>query len=90
VGAFDHITSDTIRWTALLDPGQVTRLYATFPSISRLRPAEQQRLLAELGRIAEDQFGGRVERHMVTPVYTARRRDSDPARQARAGLEKYV
>ncbi len=90
VGAFDHITSDTIRWTALLDPGQVTRLYATFPSISRLRPAEQQRLLAELGRIAEDQFGGRVERHMVTPIYTARRRDSDPACQARAGLEKCV
>jgi SAM-dependent methyltransferase len=74
VGAFANITSDLIRWTASLDTVQVTRLYATFPSISRLHPAEQQRLLEELGRIADDAFGGRVERPMVTPLYTAQRR----------------
>jgi hypothetical protein len=73
VSEFDTIASDTIRWTATLDTVQVTRLYATFPSISLLPPAEQQRLLEELGRIADDAFGGRVERHMVTPLYTARR-----------------
>jgi hypothetical protein len=74
VGAFDTIASDILRWTAILDTAQVMRLYATFPSISRLRPAEQQRLLDELGRIADNAFGGRVERHMVTPLYTAQRR----------------
>jgi hypothetical protein len=84
----------TVWWhaprTALLDTGQVTRLDATFPSMSRLRPAEQQRLLAELGRIAEDQFGGRVERHMVTPMYPARRGYSEPVRHSRVGLAKCV
>jgi hypothetical protein len=75
---------------ALLHTGQVTRLYATFPSISRLRPVEQQRLLAELGRIAEDQFGGRVECHMVTPRYTVRRGYSEPVRHSRVGLAKCV
>jgi hypothetical protein len=74
VGAFDNITSDMIRWTAILDTVQVTRLYTTFPSLSRLRPAERQRLLEEIGRIADDAFGGRVERPMVTPLYTAQRR----------------
>jgi SAM-dependent methyltransferase len=73
VGAFDNITSDIIRWTAVLNTVQVQGLYATFPSISRLPTTQQQRLLEELGRIADDAFGGRVERHMVTPLYTAQR-----------------
>jgi len=42
-----------------------------FPSISHLHPVELQRLLVELGRIAEDQFGGRVERHGNADVHSA-------------------
>jgi SAM-dependent methyltransferase len=78
VGEFDDIAGDTIRWTAAFDTARLRGLYATFSPISRLPPAEQQRLLDALAGIADDQFGGRVERHMVTPVYTARRRSGDP------------
>ena len=71
VGVFDNIASDTIRWTVIFEKVQVTRLYATCPSISRLRPAAQQQLLESLGRIVDGTFGGRVERHIVTPLHTA-------------------
>jgi SAM-dependent methyltransferase len=73
-GEFDDVAGEVIRWSATFDTEQVRGLYATFSPISRLGPAERQRLLEDLGRIAEDQFGGRVERPMATPVYTARRR----------------
>ena len=39
VGVFDNIASDTIRWTVIFEKVQVTRLYATCPSISRPRRA---------------------------------------------------
>ncbi|HYM69472.1 MAG TPA: methyltransferase domain-containing protein [bacterium] len=72
-GAFDRVECETIRWAEAFDPARVKALYATFPSIDRLPLAEREGLLAELGRIAEEAFGGRVERPLVTPVYTARR-----------------
>jgi hypothetical protein len=71
VGMFGNIASDTIRWTVIFEKVQVTRLHAAFPSISRLRPAAQQRLLESLGRIVDGAFGGRVELHIVTPLHTA-------------------
>jgi SAM-dependent methyltransferase len=74
IGTFDNITSEIMRWTATLDTDKVMKLYATFPSISRLQAAERQRFLEELGRIVDDKFGGRVELFLVTPLYTAQRR----------------
>jgi SAM-dependent methyltransferase len=74
VGEFADIASETIRWTAVLDTAQVRGLYATFSPISRLHAPERQQLLDALARIADDDFGGRVERPLVTPIYTARRR----------------
>ena len=71
MGVFDNIASDTIRGAVIFEKVQVTRLYATCPSISRLRPTAQQRLLKSLGRIVDGAFGGRVERHLVTPLHTA-------------------
>jgi SAM-dependent methyltransferase len=73
VGEFDDVAGEVIRWEATFDTAQLRALYATFSPIRRLPPAEQQRLLEALGRIADDHFGGRVERPMVTPIYTARR-----------------
>ena len=73
LGTFDNITSDIMRWTTTLDTDKVMKLYATFPSINRLQFPERQRLLGELGRIADSDFGGLVALSMVTPLYTAQR-----------------
>jgi SAM-dependent methyltransferase len=73
-GEFDDIAFETIRWTASFDSGGVRSLYATFSEISRLAPESRHRLLDDLVQVAEDQFGGRVEKPMTTPIYTARRR----------------
>lgn len=73
-GAFDHVAFETIRWTCVLDTGRLKDLYATFSMISRLPDRRRHDLLEELGRIADERFGGRVERPMLTPIYTARRR----------------
>jgi hypothetical protein len=46
-------------------------LYATYSNIN-VR-ADRGPVLAELGRIARDKFGGRVVRNMTTTLYIARR-----------------
>ena len=74
VGAFDEVGHEIVRWTTAFDTDQVKRLYATFSPITALDAGERDRILEALGRVADDDFGGRVERPMVTPVYTARRR----------------
>lgn len=72
-GFFDHIETATIRWTVTLDTAGVKALYATFSPVAILPQAARRELLDELGRIADTRFGGRVERPMLTPIYTARR-----------------
>jgi SAM-dependent methyltransferase len=72
-GAFEDIESELVRWTVTLDVIQVRELYGTFSPVSVLPAERRKRLLDALGRVAEEQFGGRVERPMVTAVYTARR-----------------
>lgn len=74
VGTFDDIDHEVIRWAAVFDTDQVRRLYATFSPISALDAGGREQILDALGRVAEGDFGGRVERPMVTPMYTARRR----------------
>lgn len=74
VGVFDDIEFESLRWNFVLDALQVTRLYATFSPISGLAVEERKRLLYELGQIAEKEFGGVVELHITTPMYTAQRR----------------
>jgi SAM-dependent methyltransferase len=64
---------ELIRWSAPFDAAKTRALYATFPHIRLLPSAEQAALLDELGRIVTDQFGGVVDRTLLTPVYTARR-----------------
>jgi SAM-dependent methyltransferase len=71
-GAFDAIEYQASAWSLVLDPDQTVALYATFSNIS-ICP-DRGALLAELGRIARDEFHGRVTRNMTTILYTARRR----------------
>jgi hypothetical protein len=73
-GLFEDIAFEMVRWTLVLDPAQVRALYATYSQFSVLDDLERIRILDGLAEIATREFGGRVERNMVTPIYTARRR----------------
>ncbi|HSV03515.1 MAG TPA: hypothetical protein VLI41_09945, partial [Phenylobacterium sp.] len=64
---------EEMRWTLVLDPPGVRALYATYSEM-QARPAEErERILDRLQEIAAADFGGRVIRHMLTPIYWARR-----------------
>ena len=70
-GAFDIIDSRMSTWPLILNPDQTVALYATYSNIS-VRP-DREAVLAELGRVARDKFGGRIVRNMTTSLYIARR-----------------
>lgn len=73
-GQFEEPVYQHYPWTLPLNRAQVGALYGTFSGINRLPAAERQRVLAALMTVAEEQFGGRVERNMVSAIYVARRR----------------
>lgn len=73
VGAFEDIAMEMFRWTLILDASQVRALYATYSHIAVLPDGERERVLDRVRDVAGGQFGGRVERKMLTPVYTCRR-----------------
>jgi SAM-dependent methyltransferase len=70
-GAFDIIDFRTSRWSLVLNADQTMALYGTYSNVN-IRP-DRAALLAEIGRIARDEFGGRVIRNMTTSLYIARR-----------------
>jgi SAM-dependent methyltransferase len=59
-------------WTLTLDPEGVRALYATYSEVARLESAARARMLDALAGVAERQFGGRVERNMVTIAHLGR------------------
>jgi hypothetical protein len=69
--SFDGIAYRSSAWSLTLDPDQVIKLYATYSNIN-IRP-DREAVLAELGRVARDNFQGVVTRNMVTSLYMARR-----------------
>ena len=73
-GAFEDLAWRREAWELVLDPHQVVALYSTYSNIAAYPPDERWRVLAELRRIAADEFDGRVVRNMLTILYTARRR----------------
>lgn len=73
-GQFEAPVYEHYRWTLVLNTAQVGALYGTFSGINRLPAAERQHILDQLMAVAEHQFGGRVERNMVSAIYVARRR----------------
>jgi SAM-dependent methyltransferase len=72
-GLFTDIAARMENWTLVLDPAQTRALYATYSQFAPLEAAERERILDALAEIATTQFNGRVERNMVTALYTARR-----------------
>jgi SAM-dependent methyltransferase len=72
VNAFDIVEHQTKAWSLNLGPEQTVALYATYSNIN-VR-SDRHTILAELGRIARDQFQGHVTRNMTTSLYVGRRR----------------
>jgi SAM-dependent methyltransferase len=70
---FRDVEHEPIHWTLTLDAARTRQLYATFSNIARLPDLRRAAILDEIERIAAVEFGGRVERRMVTAIYTARR-----------------
>ena len=70
--AFEQVEHRTGAWSLVLDPDQTVALYATYSNI-KIR-SDREAVLAELRRIARDEFQNRVTRNMVTSLYIARRR----------------
>jgi SAM-dependent methyltransferase len=71
IHAFDNIEHRTSAWSLVLDPDEIVNLYSTYSNIS-IRP-DREVILAELFRIARDEFQGSVTRNMLTSLYMARR-----------------
>ena len=72
-GLFDKAGFEVIRWTKGFDATATAGLYRTFSGIASRPAAERERIIAELARITDEQFGGLVERDVLTPIHTARR-----------------
>lgn len=78
VEAFGPVSFEAVRWERTFSSGEIRSLYGSFSAITSLDEVPRERLLAELVRVAEDEFGGQVERPLVSAVYTAQRRDVPP------------
>jgi SAM-dependent methyltransferase len=70
-GAFDIVENTTRRWPLVLDANQTVALYSTYSNV--IACPDRQAVLAEIGRIARDDFRDRVLRNMITSLYIARR-----------------
>ncbi|GBQ87259.1 SAM-dependent methyltransferase [Gluconacetobacter johannae DSM 13595] len=70
---FEDPVVDVLRWTIQMDAGQVRALAATFSEVVNAGEHARQKLLDDLTSLVEDEFGGQVERHFVTPMYMARK-----------------
>ncbi len=68
---FRDVEYEAVRWTLQTDASHTRRLYATYSNIARLPDAQKAPILDEIQRIASVEFGDRVQRQMVTPIYTA-------------------
>lgn len=70
---FEAVGFEARPWTLILDPPAVRALYGTFSDVAQREPVDRERLLDALAEVAAREFGGRVERNMVTALHTARR-----------------
>ena len=70
---FRHVEHEVTRWRANWDTRGIRALYGTFSPIARLDHERRTAILDGVARIAERDFGGRVERTLVTSLYTGHR-----------------
>jgi SAM-dependent methyltransferase len=73
VGAgFESVEHELIRAVGRWDTAGIRALYGTFSPIARLPEAEREELLDAVAEVAAREFGGVVERPLLTALYTAR------------------
>ena len=72
---FDDGTHDEFRWSHAWDAAGIRGLYATFSPVIALEPDRRTVLLDAVERTAREDFGDRVEKPLVTSLYTARNPD---------------
>lgn len=70
-GAFNVVEYKIVPWQLVLTAAETVALYATYSDMAA-RP-NMDAVLMELGRIAREEFGDRVERNMTTSLFVARR-----------------
>ncbi len=70
---FENLGHELVRWTREWDTEGIRGLYSTFSPIGSLEPERRKEFLDSVARIAKLEFGGRVEKPLVTSLYTARR-----------------
>jgi SAM-dependent methyltransferase len=70
---FDEVAAVRFPWEVDQTTDDVVALFSTFSNM-RLRPdAERAQVLARIGGVADDQFGGRVRRRYQAVLYTGRK-----------------
>lgn len=70
---FRDLHHELITWPFSWDTAGIRGLYSTFSPIRSLDSQRREALLDEVARVAEREFGGRVERTLTTALYTARK-----------------
>jgi SAM-dependent methyltransferase len=70
---FTTVEHEVVGWSSTWDANGIRALYATFSPIARLPETEREAVLDGVARVAELEFGGRVERPLFTSLWTARR-----------------
>ena len=74
---FEDLEHELAPWHAEWDTTGIRELYGSFSPIARLEAEPRKRILDGVAEIAERDFGGRVERRLLTTIYTARRPESN-------------
>lgn len=69
---FEEAVAHRFPWTSTWDTEGIRGLFGTFSPILALEPTEREALLHAIAEVAETDFGGRVEKPVVTLLYVAR------------------
>jgi SAM-dependent methyltransferase len=69
---FVEIEHELVPWSYEWDAAGIRSLFATFSPIARLEEARRREILDEIERIANEEFGARVLKPVLTRLYTAR------------------
>jgi len=64
---------EVVSWSASWDTAGIRALYGTFSPISRLEAERRDEILDAIAHIAEHEFGGHVDRALLTSIYTAQK-----------------
>lgn len=70
---FLELRHEVVLWSARWNAKGIRALYRSFSPIARLRGDRREHLLDEIARIARERFDDRVERTLLTSIYTARK-----------------